>query len=266
MSTTTTITAAIDCTVTAPATLLFAVAVAAGTPTRSESLSIEVDGAPLEAQEIVAAAGTRLHRVHAPIGALRLRYAAEVEASCPPHPVTDEEEVVYLRPSRYAESDRFHVLAPTRFAGLTGQELITEVGAWVNGYLRYIPGSSGSEDSAIDTLLAGQGVCRDFAHLTVAALRALGVPARLAAVYAPGLIPMDFHAVAEAALDGRWQVVDATRRAPRSSLIRIATGRDAADTAFFTVLSGRVRFGPVRVTVYAHGGLPPEDPSQPVYL
>ena len=65
-------------------------------------------------------------------------------------------------------------------------------------------------------------------------LRALNVPARLAAVYAPGLSPMEFHAVAEAFVDDAWWVVDATQLAPRQSLLRIATGRDAADTAFMT--------------------------------
>ena len=60
------------------------------------------------------------------------------------------------------------------------------------------------------------------------------MPARLAAVYAPGPRPMEFHAVAEALVDGQWWVVDATQLAPRQSLLRVATGRDAADTAFLT--------------------------------
>jgi transglutaminase-like putative cysteine protease len=72
----------------------------------------------------------------------------------------------------------------------------------------------------------------------VALLRASGVPARLVSVYAPGLDPMDFHAVCEAYVEGMWCVVDATTLAPRTSLVRIATGRDAADTAFMTVISG----------------------------
>ena len=102
----------------------------------------------------------------------------------------------------------------------------------------YVPGSSLPTDGAVRTLLARQGVCRDYAHLCVALLRASGVPARLVSVYAPGLDPMDFHAVCEAYVDGMWCVVDATALAPRSSLVRIATGRDAADTAFMTVVSG----------------------------
>ena len=60
-------------------------------------------------------------------------------------------------------------------------------------------------------------MCRDFAHLVIAMLRARNVPARLVAVYAPGLSPMDFHAVVEAAIDGQWRAVDATTLAPRAS-------------------------------------------------
>ena len=101
-------------------------------------------------------------------------------------------------------------------------------------------GSSSVHDSAEDTLLTGMGTCRDFAHLGVALCRAVGIPARFAAVYAPGLSPMDFHAVFEAQdLDGRWYAYDATDLAPRQSMVRIVTGRDAADAAFASVNSGR---------------------------
>ena len=57
-------------------------------------------------------------------------------------------------------------------------------------------GSSRPVDSALDTLITNEGVCRDYAHLVITILRALDVPARFASVYAPGLFPMDFHAVA----------------------------------------------------------------------
>ena len=118
----------------------------------------------------------------------------------------------------------------------------------------------------MDTYLAQEGVCRDFAHLVIAFLRACGLPARLVSVYAPGLDPMDFHAVVEVALEGRWQVVDATRMAPRASLVRIANGRDASDTAFLTLQSGQVTFGSVSVTCFRREGLPVEDPQAAVHL
>ena len=100
--------------------------------------------------------------------------------------------------------------------------------------MTYSPGLSLGTDSAVTTLMTGQGVCRDYAHVVIALLRAMDIPARYAACYAPGLRPMDFHAVAEAYLDNAWHVIDATRLANRHSLIRIATGRDAADCAFLS--------------------------------
>ena len=123
--------------------------------------------------------------------------------------------------------------------------------AWVNQRIAYVSGSSTGTDSALNTLLARQGVCRDFAHLSIALLRALGVPARLASVYAPGLSPMEFHAVCEALVDGTWWVVDATQLAPRRSLLRVATGRDAADTAFLTSLGAPVELTAIEVTAVA---------------
>ena len=88
------------------------------------------------------------------------------------------------------------------------------VGRWVEAHLAYVPGSSAPTDGAVDTLLSGSGVCRDCGRLTVSLLRAMNGPARLVAVYAPGLRPMDFHAVAEALQDGAWHVIDSTSPAP----------------------------------------------------
>jgi hypothetical protein len=62
---------------------------------------------------------------------------------------------------------------------------------------------------------------------------------------------MDFHAVTEAFIDGSWHVFDSTGRAPRQSLMRIATGRDAADTAWLTVMGGQVNFGSLTVAAQA---------------
>ena len=114
--------------------------------------------------------------------------------------------------------------------------------------------------------MAGAGVCRDYAHLVIALLRALDTPARLVAVYAPGCDPMDFHAVTEVAVEGEWRVVDATLLAPRQSLLRISTGRDAADTAFLTNFGGGLVLESSVVTAVVDGDLPVDDTSQPVVL
>jgi transglutaminase-like putative cysteine protease len=109
-------------------------------------------------------------------------------------------------------------------------------------------------------------VCRDYAHLVIALLRALNVPARLAAVYAPGCHPMDFHAVVEAFVDAEWRVVDATCLAPRQSMVRIATGRDAADTAFLDNHKGSVTLKNMAITAFVDGELPLDSVDQLVSL
>lgn len=114
--------------------------------------------------------------------------------------------------------------------------------------------------------MTGAGVCRDYTHLVTALLRALDTPARLVAVYAPGCDPMDFHAVAEVAVDGRWQVVDATCLAPLQSLLRISTGRDAADTAFLTNFGGGLVLESSVVTAVGDGGLPVDDLGSAAFL
>jgi transglutaminase-like putative cysteine protease len=165
--------------------------------------------------------------------------------------------VTYLRPSRYAEADKFFGFAATEFGQVADSvTLLEQVSSWVGTRLKYVPGSSDPIDGAVDTLLAGAGVCRDYAHLVVALLRAVNVPARLVAVYAPGCEPMDFHAVAEAFVDGAWRVVDATCLAPRQSMVRIATGRDAADTAFLDNHNGSIELKHMQIRATIDGGLP----------
>ena len=87
-------------------------------------------------------------------------------------------------------------------------------------------------------------------------LRAVNVPARLVSVYAPGAYPMDFHAVAEAFVEGHWRVVDATLLAPRQTLVRIATGRDASDTAFLDNHKGAITLNQLMVSAIVDGDLP----------
>ena len=247
-----TVTSRITMTVTEPAELVFAVAVSSEYSPASETLSITVDGNPVEIAELIDQHGTRLHDVKVATGDLVLEYEATIDGEVEPPPYDRADLIRYLRPSRYAESDALAPTAGAEFRGIHGAaELLASVSSWVGTRLAYVAGSSQVTDGAVRTLLARQGVCRDYAHLTVALLRSMNVPARLVAVYAPGLHPMDFHAVAEAFVDGAWHVVDATTLAPRPTLVRIATGRDAADTAFLTVVSGRADLDRVLVTAVA---------------
>ncbi|WAC91586.1 transglutaminase-like domain-containing protein [Mycobacterium sp. Aquia_213] len=233
----------------------------------SESLTIERNGKVLEPREIVGPHQTRIHVVAADTGTVTLSYSATVVGQADPEPRSDIDAITYLRPSRYAEADKFFGFAATEFQQYgTSVTLLEKVSSWVGTRLNYVPGSSDPIDGAADTLLAGAGVCRDYAHLVIALLRAVNVPARLVAVYAPGCQPMDFHAVAEALIDGVWRVVDATCLAPRQSMVRIATGRDAADTAFLDNHGGAITLQNMVVTAVVDGELPKDSVEQLVSL
>jgi transglutaminase-like putative cysteine protease len=202
-----------------------------------------------------------------PPGRLQIEYQADLEGDYLPPSAQISDELLYLRPSRYCESDRLVGLAARLFHDINRPEdLLAAVSSWVGTQLEYVPGSSGPTDGAVDTLLAARGVCRDYAHLAIALLRAMDIPARLVAVYAPGLQPMDFHAVAEAYVNGGWYVVDSTLLAPRASMLRIATGRDAADTAFLSNYGGDVNLEHMNVTAIVDGGLPSDDVNALVQL
>lgn len=252
-------------TVLEPAEVELQVAVA-GRPVE-ELLEVTLDGRPLPVTEHATTAGGRLQLCSALPGELSVRYRATVDGVADPVPVGPLDASTYLRPSRYAESDRLAAVAQAELGHVRGAAVLAPaVAAWVGTRLAYVPGSSAPTDGAVETLLTRQGVCRDYAHLCVALLRARDVPARVVSVYAPGLSPMDFHAVTEALVDGAWVVVDATLLAPRSTLVRIATGRDAADTAFLTTTGGSIAFQRLEVGAVVDGDLPADDPADLVAL
>lgn len=232
-----------------PARLAFAVAVAHATGT--ERFAATQGGRSLPVATHADLHDGRLHVVEVAAGPVEVEYAATIEGTAPPPIVDPIDEFRYLRPSRYCESDSLLPIAVAEFAGLSAAELPVAVSSWVGVRVAYVAGSSLPTDGAVRTLLSRRGVCRDFAHLVVGFLRALDVPARVVSVYAPGLSPMDFHAVAEVAVEGVWHVVDATARAPRSTLVRIATGRDAADTAFLSTRGAPVRLDDLAVSAVA---------------
>ena len=234
----------------APARLLLSVAVA-DKANVEEQLVVRQDEVEIPVRELVDAHGNRIHIAEVTSGRVSVAYDATITGTTPAPAVEETDLLLYSRQSRYCESDQLGNVARAEFAGLAGVELVNSVREWVNQQLNYIPGTSRSSDGALHTLISRNGVCRDFAHLNIALLRALDVPARLVSTYAPGVTPADFHAVTEAFIDGSWHVFDSTGRAPRQTLMRIATGRDAADTAWLTVIGGQVNFGSLAVNAEA---------------
>ena len=232
-----------------------------------ETLSVISGGQAVPLTEVSDHHGGRLHYMEFTDPAeVTVEYSATVTGKAQPEDTGLADRIRYVRPSRYAESDRLLPTAYAEFQGLQGRGLVTAVRDWVHGELRYISGSSRGTDGAVETLLSRRGVCRDFAHLAISLLRSKDIPARLAAVYAPGLSPMDFHAVAEAYVDDAWHVIDPTGLAPRESMLRITAGRDSSDTAFLSTVGGSLTLSQLQVTAVVNGVLPVEDPARMVTL
>lgn len=238
--------------------LALLVAVSAA-PVAREELQVLAGGVPHEVTETRDRFGSRMHLVHGlPLGEVEILYTADGVGQAPLPGVRESDQAIHQWPSRYCEVDEFERIAAEVVGEREGREAVTAVVDWVHGHLDYVPGASTITDSARTTYVARQGVCRDYAHLTATLLRAAGIPARCASVYAPGLSPMDFHLVVEALVDGAWQVLDATHLAPRAAMVRIATGQDAADTAFMTTLAGDVTLTGIQVTAVVDPELPVE--------
>jgi transglutaminase-like putative cysteine protease len=160
------------------------------------------------------------------------------------------ETVQYLMGSRYCPSDQFQTFVEAEFGGLDGGARVMAMRDWIEHRFSYIPGISNSETTALDTFVKRQGVCRDYAHVLITLARASAIPARIASVYALGVEPQDFHAVAEVFLGGEWHLVDATGMAEEANMAKIGVGRDAADVSFLTAY-GTARLNAQSVVVSA---------------
>lgn len=253
----------LDCSIWGPSELELQLTVAPRDGlTVDDDLRVEVGGEPVGVTEASGEVGTRVHFLRPGDGRMSVRYEARISGGgTGPRTVSDWEMARFRRPSRYCESDRVGNLA----ADIVGDSrddpgaAAVRVSDWVAGNFVYTPGVTTSVDTAGSVLLSRRGVCRDYTHTVIALLRSLGVPARYVCVYAPGCWPMDLHAVAEVAVDGRWYVVDASRLAPRQSLVRVATGMDAADVSFLTNFSGICNLHSITVHAAVDGELPVDD-------
>lgn len=209
--------------------------------------------------------GNRYARLRAQPGPLTVRYDAVVNIAhhvARPDSVDEvpiallpAEALEFIYPSRYCQSDRLRQLAHSEFGGLRqGYWRVRAIQDWVQQRTRFVSGSSNATTSAIDTVIEQVGVCRDFAHLMIALCRALNIPARFATGIDygsdPSFGPPDFHAYVETFLGGRWYLFDPTGMVLPTGLIRLGTGRDAADVSFATIF-GTVKFAQPRISIVA---------------
>lgn len=181
---------------------------------------------------------------------------AEVETQEPPEPSSAsvdaltsdeyrEEMWTFLQPTRHTRW-RESVAAAARTAIEGAGDVVEAVDAIddaVHGSLEYRPGATEVGVDVESVLQAGVGVCQDFAHLTVAMLRAVGIGARYVSGYfyasdptrsdleERGEIVVATHAWVEAAIPGwGWWAIDPTNQSPVSERhVEIGHGRDYDD-------------------------------------
>jgi transglutaminase-like putative cysteine protease len=221
-----------------------AVPAAPGQRVRCESIAVEPAGPFDEFCDTTGA--NRLLRVNVEPGHFSIRYLAAVELDAPsidpnadrtPLTVLPPDAVPYVLASRYCDAEALFALACDEFGNIApGYAQVEAVCRWIRANIAYRVGTSSPATTARDVLANRAGICRDFAHLAIALCRALNIPARFVTGYTryedP---PQDFHAVFEVYLGGRWRLFDPTELAPIDSIVRIGTGRDAADVAFATL-------------------------------
>jgi len=201
--------------------------------------------------------GNRCERVTIPAGASRIVYDAEVVLSRPtdatargtpetPIMALPDEHIAFVMPSRFCLPDELGHDAWQRFGNLPpGWDRVQAIVDFVHDHLEWVAGASNPWTTAVDAYRAGQGVCRDFAHLAITFCRALNIPARYVCGYIPEIDvpqpaePMDFAAWFEVYLDGAWHTFDARNNRRRVGRVVVGRGRDAVDVALIT------SFGPV---------------------
>jgi transglutaminase-like putative cysteine protease len=124
-------------------------------------------------------------------------------------------------------------------SGRTPAEFAVDVCRVVHDEMEYVVGSTEVQTSAADAWAARAGVCQDFAHLCIGALRIAGIPARYVSGY---LHPATEPEVGETVVgeshawvdwwDGTWVGFDPTNATvPDDRYVVVGTGRDYADVA-----------------------------------
>ncbi|MDP2710517.1 MAG: transglutaminase family protein [Solirubrobacteraceae bacterium] len=196
--------------------------------------------------------GNRCERFLIDAGTWRVAYGADlrltgasdlIEPDTPETPVASlpDDVLNYVMPSRFCLPDELGHEAWQLFGALTpGWSRVQAIVDYVHDHLAFTPGGSNPWTTATDAYRAGQGVCRDYAHLAITFCRAMNIPARYVFGYIPDIDcappeeAMDFAAWFEAYLDGRWHTFDARNNTRRVGRVVVGCGRDAVDVALIT--------------------------------
>jgi transglutaminase-like putative cysteine protease len=187
--------------------------------------------------------------VHVPHTELSVVATSVVETSAAPNrpdvswaelgsePVADR-HAEFLVPTDYVPAEpQLAEVAGGLAAGRSPAEAVEAAAVWVGSHLTYTPGVTEVSTSAVEAFRVGHGVCQDYAHLTLALLRAMGVPGRYASGYLHprkharlgDTVTGESHAWVEAWV-GDWWGFDPTNGIPAGEChVLVARGRDYAD-------------------------------------
>lgn len=208
----------------------------------------------------------------------RLRYRAGV-------PCEPAAEFVFASPHAPRHDDFAAYARPSFPPGAPLLPALQDLMARIHRDFRYESQSTDVGTPALEALAQRRGVCQDFAHIMIACVRALGLPARYVSGYLltepppgqPRLVGSDAsHAWVSAYLpgaepgQGAWYDLDPTNDrsgpgSPGPDYVALALGRDFADVSPMrgVIHGGASHTLVVAVTVLPLEGLAPADANTP---
>jgi len=219
----------------------------------SEQLSVH--GADARSVVTEAATATRYLRVTARGGRLDVELDARVRLllaepggglvrrdACGAMQWGESESLHFLLPSRWCPSDALVDLATREFLQIDRPyERMRAVERWVRRRVRLLPtrcaadplpeaGASRTDPCDVrEALGRGAGTATELAHLVIALCRAARLPARFVTTVPIGRPADALHPWVEVLVEDAWLALEPSRRMPRTGLMRLGTGRDAAD-------------------------------------
>ncbi len=153
-------------------------------------------------------------------------------------PVRDAHVELLTHSARTVPGDELTELAHATVKGLEPYDAMCALVALVHEQVAYRAGSTGVSTNAMEAWRQRAGVCQDIAHVSLAVLRAVGIPARYVSGYLhPGgadaeigrTVRGESHAWIEVWLD-EWWGYDPTNATPAGERhVVVARGRDYAD-------------------------------------
>jgi transglutaminase-like putative cysteine protease len=158
------------------------------------------------------------------------------------------EELLVPTPTVSWNGEITSIAAELRAAAATPAAAAEAAAGWVHDRLDYVPGSTGVQTKVNEVLTAGSGVCQDFAHVSLALLRAMGIPSWYVSGYLHPKVDaeVDERAVGEshawvAAFTGSvWPLDPTSMNLVAERHVRVAAGRDYHDVAPFRgIYAGR---------------------------